>query len=156
MLNNMLDFFKNLFANKKFLVIIFLTILFVVIAYFTYRKYVLPRLESKYVANEEFVKKDAPEETMGDVTLYFFYTTWCPHCKTAKPEWQSLKDEVSVVNGRRIIYKEVDCDEDSDLASKFKVEGYPTIKLVTDDKVIDYDAKPDKNTLMQFLESSIV
>jgi len=152
----MLDFFKNLFANKKFLVIIFLTILFVVIAYFTYRKYVLPRLESKYVANEEFVKKDAPEETMGDVTLYFFYTTWCPHCKTAKPEWQSLKDEVSVVNGRRIIYKEVDCDEDSDLASKFKVEGYPTIKLVTDDKVIDYDAKPDKNTLMQFLESSIV
>lgn len=156
MLNNMLDFFKNLFANKKFLVIIFLTILFVVIAYFTYRKYVLPRLESKYVANEEFVKKDAPEETMGDVTLYFFYTTWCPHCKTAKPEWQSLKDEVSVVNGRRIIYKEVDCDEDSDLASKFKVEGYPTIKLVTDDKVIDYDAKPDKNTLMQFLDSSIV
>ena len=24
----------------------------------------------------------------------FFYTVWCPHCKTAQPVWKSLKEKI--------------------------------------------------------------
>ena len=37
----------------------------------------------------------------------------------------------------------------------YKIEGYPTIKLVKDNQIIDYDAKPTKATLTQFLNTVV-
>ena len=48
---------------------------------------------------------------------------------------------------------EVNCDVDEATANKYKVEGYPTIKLVKDQTVYEYDAKPNIDTLGQFLNS---
>jgi len=39
--------------------------------------------------------------------------------------------------------------------NKYNVEGYPTIKLIKDGQVIEYDAKPDKPTLVQFFNTVI-
>jgi thioredoxin-like negative regulator of GroEL len=52
-------------------------------------------------------------------------------------------------------FLEVDCDKDTTLAEKFKIKGYPTIKLVNGNQIIEYDAKPDKDTLIQFLTTSL-
>jgi len=89
--------------------------------------------------------------------LYFFYTSWCPHCKTAFPIWNELKQEIgdSGVNGTKIKFIEIDCDKETAVAEKFKVEGYPTIKLVNKKQIIEYDAKPDLDTLKIFLEKSL-
>ena len=38
-------------------------------------------------------------------------------------------------------------------AIKYNVEGFPTIKLLKDGQVIEYDAKPTKETLTQFLNT---
>ena len=48
---------------------------------------------------------------------------------------------------------EINCDEDESTADKYKVEAYPTIKLVKDGTVYEYDAKPNVDTLGQFLNS---
>ena len=48
---------------------------------------------------------------------------------------------------------EINCDEDEETANKYNVEAYPTIKLVKDDTVYEYDAKPNVDTLGQFLKS---
>jgi hypothetical protein len=37
--------------------------------------------------------------------------------------------------------------------NKYKIEGYPTIKLLKGDQVIEYDAKPTKSTMEQFLHT---
>ena len=42
-----------------------------------------------------------------------------------------------------------------EIKEKYKVEGYPTIKLVVGNQVIEYDAKPDVDTLKQFLNVSL-
>ena len=59
------------------------------------------------------------------------------------------------VNGVRINFMEVDCDKDTATANKFKIEGYPTIKLVNNGRIVEYDAKPDSDTLQQFLKASL-
>jgi thiol-disulfide isomerase/thioredoxin len=88
-----------------------------------------------------------------------FSVDWCPHCKTAKPEWDALKSEYEgkQINGYTIIFTEYNCTEESDevsqLMDKYKIEGYPTIKLVKDNQVIEYDAKPTKSTMEQYLHS---
>ena len=141
-------------SNKKFLVILILTSIFIVAAMYTYRKYVIPRINAQYVSNKEYIEDSDSVETAD---LYLFYTEWCPHCKKTKPEWKRLKNEIGEnrVNGVKINFIEVDCDEDQATANKFKVEGYPTIKLVRGNKIIEYDAKPQFDTLMQFVNTSL-
>ena len=155
-MKSILDFLKNIYSNKSIVIILFLTCVFLGIAIYYYRTVVQPTLNKKYIANKEFVEDndDQQQPVQKSATMYFFYTNWCPHCKTAKPEWQALQSEVNgTIKGKIIVFKSVDCDKDTALADKFKVEGYPTIKLVYDNKIYDYDAKPTKDTLIQFLNS---
>lgn len=87
--------------------------------------------------------------------LFLFKVEWCPHCKTAKPIFDEVEKELNgrQVNGYTVTFKTVDCEAEPDLADKFKIEGYPTIKLVKDGQVIEYDAKPEKDKIMEFLNT---
>lgn len=145
----------KLLKNKKILIVIGCSAIFICAAIFVFLTYVKPKLNKQYVANKEFTKTDSTVDKQAD--LYFFYTSWCPHCKTAKPIWEKLKQELdnSQVNGVDIKFIEIDCDEDAETANKFKVKGYPTIKLVYNNQIIEYDAKPDLDTLNTFLEKSL-
>ena len=145
----------NVLKNKKILIVIGCSAIFICAAIFVFLTYVKPKLNKQYVANKEFTKTDSNFDNQSD--LYFFYTSWCPHCKSAKPTWEKLKQEVgnSQINGTTIKFIEIDCDQDSATADKFKVEGYPTIKLVHKNQIIEYDAKPDLDTLKTFLEKSL-
>jgi thiol-disulfide isomerase/thioredoxin len=91
--------------------------------------------------------------------ILFFHTTWCPHCKSAKPEWDELRSahDHSTINGYKVTFTEIDCTEETpeveEMIQKYKVEGYPTIKLIKDGQVIEYDAKPTKETMLEFLNT---
>jgi thiol-disulfide isomerase/thioredoxin len=88
-----------------------------------------------------------------------FYVDWCPHCKTAKPEWNKMKDKYDgkTINGYKVNFTEYNCTKESpeidNLLDQYKIEGYPTIKLVKDGQVIEYDAKPTESTMTQFLNT---
>tara|TARA_Y100000768_G_C23948891_1_gene669093 strand:+ start:179 stop:622 length:444 start_codon:yes stop_codon:yes gene_type:complete len=146
---------KNILSNKKFLIVIACASIFICAAIFVYIIYVKPKLNKQYVANKEFTQNKTDNKNYAE--LYFFYTSWCPHCKSAKPTWEKLKQEYgkTEINGTIIKFIEIDCDKDTVTADKFKVEGYPTIKLVNKTQIIEYDAKPDLETLKIFLEKSL-
>ena len=157
-----LDSVKSYFARagsfKHFAIVLILTIIFLVAAIYTYRRYVSPKINRAFVVNSEFLPEGSgAENTSNSAELYFFYTTWCPHCKNSMPIWQSLKEELDgkEIKGVTVSFIEVDCDKDAALAEKFSVQGYPTIKLVKGNQIIEYDAKPDKETLMEFLQTSL-
>jgi len=149
--------------GKKFwLVAALVVVLLTISIYFVYAAVKKP----SYVANKEFTKLGG-DEVNGNgngngngnsksVDVYFFHTSWCPHCKTAEPIWNNLKTEKPTVKGITINYIEVDCETDAATAEKFSVDGYPTIKLVTGNSVIEYDAKPELETLKRFIETSVV
>jgi thiol-disulfide isomerase/thioredoxin len=102
---------------------------------------------------------DGSQPADREAELMFFHVDWCPHCKTAKPEWDELKAEYSNnnINGYRVMFTEVNCTEETpeieSMIQKFKIEGYPTIKLVKEGQVIEYDAKPTKSTMLDFLNT---
>ena len=145
----------EIIKNKKFWLILFLSLVFIFAAIYVYNTYVKPRMNASYVANKEYIQKQESSGSGKSADLYFFFTTWCPHCKTAKPIWEKLKEQTTSVHGVTINYVEVDCEKDPTLAEKYKVEGYPTIKLAYNNKVIEFDAKPDLDILNQFLNQSI-
>lgn len=69
-----------------------------------------------------------------------FYAPWCGHCQKLAPEWAALattlKGEVKVAK--------VDATQNQELARRFGVQGYPTIKFFPsgakdDGSAIDYD-----------------
>lgn len=144
---------KSLGGSRKILLILFLAALFIGVAFYIYTKYIAPKINPSFVENKEILDQD----NMDEVELYYFYTTWCPHCKAAKPEWERLKEEYEnkPFKNTTIIFREVDCDKEESVADKFKVEGYPTIKMVKNGEIIEYDAKPKYDTLIQFLESTL-
>ena len=86
-----------------------------------------------------------------------FGVSWCPHCKKAKPIWDAMKKkyEGKEINNTRVHFKYIDCEKNEDLADKYKIEGYPTIKLVKDNEIIEFDAKPREESLTQFLHSTL-
>jgi len=137
--------------------IIAVVILFGILAAFYYFYYLAPQMNAKYKPNSEHVGTGADETKNAE--LLFFYADWCPHCKTAKPIWNDLKSEYQnkTINGYRVVFTDVNCSEETaevdKMMNQYNIEGYPTIKLIKDGQVIEYDAKPSKDTLTQFLNT---
>ena len=145
--------FKETFSaitNKSSYIFIFAGIVILCCVAYWVAKQFTKKSSTKYVAKPG----DVPPSL---ATLKFFYVDWCPYCKTAKPEWDAVKSEYEnkIINGYQVQFDEINCtNENATITAemaKYKVEGYPTIVLIKDGKTIEYDAKPNKETIEQFL-----
>jgi len=126
------------------------------VAYFLFQKY-----GSKIKIMEGLGTMDNPNDEPDDVKLLFFSTDWCPHCKVAQPEWDNLvsAQEGQPINGKNVIFIHHNCTEETPevkaIIAQYKIEGYPTVKLIKDGQIIDFDAKPTEASLLQFLQASV-
>jgi thiol-disulfide isomerase/thioredoxin len=143
-------------GNVQFLIMLLLVGLFAIAALFVFRRYVSANA-NKYVTNNEFSQKAKVGNSGSAADIYFFYTEWCPHCKTAKPIWAEFKSQMTgkEINGMTLNFVEVDCDKDTVTSDKFNVKGFPTIKLVKGNQIIEYDAKPSVVNLIEFVNTSL-
>jgi len=148
---------KNMYSKMNWTTIIMYVFLIVGLIVFTYYVYKQFTNKTSYNANRENMQTDQTSNKQAELIL--FYVDWCPHCKTAKPEWEKMKNEYDnkQINGYNIIFTEYNCTNESpeieQLMNKYKIEGYPTIKLLKDNQIIEYDAKPTKATMEQFLNT---
>ncbi len=135
--------------------IIVAVLLFGVLGYLAYKNFY--GNATLYSANRD--NMDNMDNSNKTAQLMLFHVDWCPHCKTAKPVWDDLKTEYEnkSINGYTIVFTEINCTTESGevekMMDKYNVEGFPTIKLIKDGQIIEYDAKPTKETLNQFLNS---
>ena len=146
--------FVTMASNRRIIVILLITCLFIIAAIFMMKRIVKPKSNDKFVANAEF-RQNPP---ISSADIYIFHTLWCPHCKTAMPIWNDFKTEMEgkTVNGVSLVFHEIDCDKDSIIADKFGVKGFPTIKLQYGQQIIEYDAKPTKANLTEFVNRVLV
>lgn len=138
------------------MIIMVVIVLFVILAIYYYYKYVSQKLKTSYQVNNEGYTNSGPSK---QAELMLFYADWCPHCKTAKPIWNDLKTQYQnkTINGYQVLFTEINCTNESaeteQMMNKYNIEGFPTIKLLKDGQVIEYDAKPSKETLNEFLNT---
>jgi thiol-disulfide isomerase/thioredoxin len=150
-------FMSNIAGYMSWTYFIYLAILIILLflGYYTFAQY--SKSKTGFKANREHETYDPNSNKTANLLL--FTVDWCPHCKTAKPEWDNLKSEYEgkTINGYNIVFTEHNCTNETpeieELMNKYKIEGYPTIKLIKDNQVIEYDAKPTKDTMSQFLNT---
>uniref|UniRef100_A0A6C0I7K1 Thioredoxin domain-containing protein n=1 Tax=viral metagenome TaxID=1070528 RepID=A0A6C0I7K1_9ZZZZ len=129
-----------------------------VLIYFIYQFFSKNNVEA-FHPNRENVPVEEEGQANKTATMMIFHVDWCPHCKTAMPEWEKVrsKHEGKTINGYKIHFADYNCTKESpetdELLDKYKIEGYPTIKLVKDGQIIEYDAKPTESTIDQFLNT---
>jgi thiol-disulfide isomerase/thioredoxin len=154
-------FFSFVNPRKHIIWIVILLVIFIAAGYYGYTSFYLPWLSSKRYSD---VANTDPTSTGngGDVTIYFFSADWCPHCKHALPEWENFSQNYSgkEVNGYTIRCVNINCTDDKDTKvvgyiQEYKIEGYPTIKMVKDNKVIEFDAKVTNTALETFVKNMI-
>jgi thiol-disulfide isomerase/thioredoxin len=146
-----IDYFKT---NYKFIILIILAIIvFSIIAFF-----VLKYSSSSSNNNFKNISNNAGIKS-SPTDIYIFYASWCPHCKTALPKWKLFSDSVNgkIINGSLITTHTIDCTNNDDenvknIIEKFNVKGYPTVKGVQDNKIINFDAKITEESLNQFIQ----
>jgi thiol-disulfide isomerase/thioredoxin len=152
-------------GNNKFIMYAVVAAIFIGVSYWAYTTYVGP-LFSDFNLNvkqgSSKTKNEDGAETqdlskMPTAEIYLFKADWCPHCKRAIPIFNNVKSKYhdTSINGHRVIFRVVDCDAEPALAEKFNIEGYPTIKMVKDGEVIEFDAKPEEEAIVQFMNTVI-
>jgi thiol-disulfide isomerase/thioredoxin len=93
--------------------------------------------------------------------LMFFFADWCPHCKTAKPEWIATKEYLDEhqINNHKVFCIDYNCSEKTPeietVTNKYKIEGFPTIKLQYDNTIHDFNQTPTKDNILEFLNTII-
>jgi thiol-disulfide isomerase/thioredoxin len=142
------------------ILVVSMTILFLIAGYYAYTHFYNNKPED--LKRNDIANSGGKGET---ITFYMFHVDWCPHCKTALPEWKQVSDEYndSALNGYHIEMNEVNCtDEDSPQVQayieKYGVDSFPTIKAIMrgdegKDVVIAFDAKATKANLEKFVQA---
>jgi thiol-disulfide isomerase/thioredoxin len=153
--------FSSYFSPRNIMLLL-VTIFLVYIIATSINKYVYPMLDNnKFSGNKEFIEKGSDGSSVKDAEILFFYADWCPHCKQAKPEWAKFKEEYheTEVSGYRILCIDVNCTselgESGQLIKTYDVEGFPTIKMKANGKVIEYEAKVSKQNLDLFVKKML-
>ncbi|XP_025413413.1 protein disulfide-isomerase [Sipha flava] len=82
--------------------------------------------------------------------LVKFYAPWCGHCKQLAPEYANAAQHLSE-SELKIKLGKVDATIESELAEKFGIRGYPTLKFFKNGKPIDYSGGRTKDDIIQWV-----
>jgi len=162
-MNSTIDILSNYYMLLKstiknnLLLIIVLIVIFSIISYYLYTTTLQTYFDKN--SNKEYTPKKTQKK--NEATLYYFYTTWCPHCTEATSHIEELENEIKMMNKSQknivIFLRKIDCDKSANekILKKHKVEGFPTIILEHNNKIYNYEAKPNARHLTEFVKDSL-
>jgi thiol-disulfide isomerase/thioredoxin len=91
----------------------------------------------------------------GGATFYMFGVDWCPHCQTAKPEFEKL-GATKTIDGQTVSMVYVNPEKEPQKKAGFDIQGYPTLILQTaDGSKVPYKGPRTAAGFEAFLQSQL-
>ncbi|GAB4844809.1 Protein disulfide-isomerase 5-2 [Ancistrocladus abbreviatus] len=89
-----------------------------------------------------------------DYILVDFYAPWCGHCKRLSPELDAAAPVLAGLKKPMVIAK-VNADKYTRLASKYEIDGFPTLKIFMHGVPTDYYGPRKAELLVRFLRKFV-
>jgi len=128
--------------SRKHIIIVVLVVMIIVMLFYKYTK------SSKLQSIQNFESQDLKPKIIN------FNTSWCYWSKKLEPVWEILTDDMK---GKDIEVLDVKCDLDVNkgICDEYEVKGFPTIKLIVGDTVLDYNGERSLDGLSKFINTNI-
>ena len=89
------------------------------------------------------------------VVLVMFYAPWCHHCKQMTPEFSRVATTLKT-RTPPIPLAKLDCTVHTNMAEKYEVSVYPTLKLFRNGRAGDYEGPLPAAEMLEYLRALYV
>jgi protein disulfide-isomerase A6 len=124
---------------------------------------------TQYIENKAGVRSKAPKKAASSVVildstnfdsivndptkdvLVEFFAPWCGHCKKLAPDYEIIA--AAYANEPDVVVASLDADQHKDVAARFEVTGFPTIKWFskTNKDGVKYDGPRDIDSFIGYI-----
>ena len=114
---------------------------------------VLLVLGALYIVTKK--KESFQNPSMPTFTMY--YADWCGHCKSAKPEFESLVAKSPLdINGVKCNVRMVSPEKEPNLVKGKPIKGFPTFLMETPDgKAVEYKGSRSTDGYLKFINETL-
>ena len=85
-----------------------------------------------------------------------FYAPWCGHCQELAPDYAAAASHLAAHHSQsHLALSKVDATEDTDLAHKYDVQGFPTILFFIDGVPKDYNGARTKDAIVEWINKKL-
>ncbi len=89
----------------------------------------------------------------GEASFTMYYADWCPHCQTAKPEFQALMDKGAV---KGCTLRMVNSEKEPEKMAGKDIKGFPTFLLETaGGERVEYKGPRNTDGYLQFINEKM-
>ncbi|CAF1508340.1 unnamed protein product [Adineta steineri] len=113
-------------------------------------------INAKWVRDVDSKIIDEIKQNPSIAYLIQFHAPWCGHCRKFEPVYEEIAKEIydlssTVDEFKNIRIVRIDATVYTDVANRYDVRGYPTIKFVRGPQVFAYENERAKTAVLEFL-----